>query len=76
METTSTSALSPGNYMRTSCVEKFLQPRSEWHFFPLLDLPTHTGEFSTYYNTADLQRVLKPEVFQELECEAITHMIL
>jgi len=70
--------LQPGNYMKVSKVTEFL----ENHFkSTLLDIvkkvcPKHEGEHNIYYSTADLKNLMMPYIFQELECEVVTHIIL
>ena len=71
-----TTSLQPGNYMKVTPVRLFL---SKYH--PLIEesanrLPKHIGEYDTYFNTADLQTIMGKNLFNELECECITHMIL
>ena len=75
MSTTS-NRLQPGNYMKVTPVRLFLSK-----YFPNIEteankLPKHIGEYDVYFNTADLQKVMDKNLFQELECECITHMIL
>ena len=71
-----TTSLQPGNYMKVTPVRLFLSK-----YFPNIEmeankLPKHTGEYDVYFNTTDLQTIMDKNLFQELECECITHMIL
>jgi hypothetical protein len=73
--TKSTPFLQPGNYMKTSSVLNFLS------HFPIEcmkanQLPKHTGEYNVYFNTEDLKAIMHKDIFKEMECECITHMIL
>ncbi len=73
--TKSTPFLQPGNYMKTASVLNFLS------HFPIQrmkanQLPKHIGEYDVYFNTADLQTVMSADIFKEMECECVTHMIL
>jgi hypothetical protein len=71
----STPFLQPGNYMKTTSVLNFLN-----HFptecMKANKLPKHTGEYDVYFSTADLKAIINKDVFNEMECECITHMIL
>ena len=73
---TSSNHLQPGNYMKVTPVRLFLSK-----FRPNIEilanrLPKHAGEYDVYFNTEDLKTIMDKEVFQEMECECITHMIL
>lgn len=71
--------LSPGNYMKTKKVIEALEHRfckSTLASIVKKVCPVHTGELDVYYNTADLKNVIEPNLFRDLECEVITHMIL
>ena len=75
MSTTS-NRLQPGNYMKVTPVRLFLSK-----YFPNIEteankLPKHIGEYDVYFNNADIKNVIYKKLFQELECECITHMIL
>ena len=74
--TTTTPSLKQGNYMKVTSVRLFL---SKYH--PIIEmeanrLPKHIGEYDTYFNTTDLQKIMDQSLFKDLECECITHMIL
>jgi hypothetical protein len=67
--------LQPGNYMKTTAVLQFLR------LHPIEDMlanrfPKHIGDYDVYFNTEDLKTIMKKELFQEMECKCITHMIL
>ena len=70
--------LQPGNYMKVSKVNEFI----ENHFkFTLNDIvksvcKTYESEHGIYYNTKDLQNVITPFIFKEMECNCVTYMIL
>ncbi len=72
---TAINRLQPGNYMKTTAVLRFLS------HFPIQcmkanQLTKHIGEYNVYFNTADLQEIMSADVFKEMECECVTHMIL
>jgi len=71
-----TTSLQPGNYMKVTSVRLFL---SKYH--PLIEmeanrLPKHIGEYDVYFSTTNLQTIMDKNLFKDLECECITHMIL
>ena len=70
-----TNILAPGNYMKTTSVLRFLR------IFPIEcmnanQLTKHIGERDVYFNTADLKTIMEVDLFKEMECECVTHMIL
>jgi hypothetical protein len=69
------SKLQPGNYMKVTPVLLFLakHPIQCMH---ANKLTKHMGEYNVYFNTEDLKPLMPTYLFNELECETVTHMIL
>ena len=67
--------LQPGNYMKTTAVLRFLS-HFPIHCMKVNKLTKHIGEYDVYFNTSDLQSVMDKNLFNEMECECVTHMIL
>jgi hypothetical protein len=71
--------LQPGNYMKVNSVMEYF-----YHYNVKSTLaeiikkvcPIHEGEFNIYYSTKDLKSVIVPDLFREMECQVVTHMIL
>ena len=70
--------LQPGNYMKVQSVNEFIDKHFSKTYSNTINekCTKHQGKTGEYYNTADLKQLVTPFVFQELECEVITRMIL
>jgi hypothetical protein len=66
--------LQPGTYMRTSSVKSFFNA-SPAHLAKINQLPEHTGEQSTYFTKQDLQSVMSPTMWHELDANCISYFI-
>jgi hypothetical protein len=69
-----TNQLQSGNYMKTTQVLDFLR------IYPTQcakanQLTKHIGEYNVYFNTEDLKPIMDNEMFREMECYCVTHMI-
>jgi hypothetical protein len=71
-----TPKLPLGNYMKVSRVEDFLSKRPNLVLNVKQTCPIHEGEFDIYYSTEDLKKVIEKDLFQLMECDVITHMIV
>jgi hypothetical protein len=67
--------LSPGQYMKTSSVHQFISKWFPSQILKIKDLKKHIGEFDVYFSTADLRSVISADVFREMECDCVTHII-
>jgi hypothetical protein len=80
MENSIKSQLLPGNYMKVNSVMNFFchdgNIKAALARIIKEVCPIHEGEFDIYYNTKDLKSIIVPDLFRELECQVITHMIL
>jgi hypothetical protein len=71
--------LKSGNYMNVGEVDDYL---CHINLRPtLVDIikkvcPIHECKLDIYYNTSDLKSVMRPDLFRELECNVITHMVI
>jgi hypothetical protein len=75
----SANQLPPGNYMKINNVIFFfteILPLAEIRRDIMAKCPICVGQRADYFNTLDLQRVMSRGIFQELECQVITHMII
>ena len=74
-----TTKLTPGNYMKVS---KVLETLNHKWCKPTLAtvaekvLTKHSGEHDVYFSTEELKSIMIPDLFKELECEVVTHMII
>jgi hypothetical protein len=68
--------LKNGNYMLVSKVNEFIGTHFKSCTESLNPLPTHSGELGEYYDTNDIKGVIPKDVFQEMECDCVTYMIL
>jgi hypothetical protein len=73
-----TKKLPIGHFMKTSAVINFLERISKLNL--ALEVKKtckiYEGEFDIYFNVDDLKKILEKDLFQEMECECVTHMIL
>ena len=67
--------LQPGNYMKVTPVLLFLA-KHPIQCMNANKLTKHIGEYNVYFNTEDLKPIMPKYLFEELECETVTHMIL
>jgi hypothetical protein len=68
--------LKPGSYMKISSVIRFLAKYNPIKEMEANKLTKHKGEFDVYFSTADLKSIMNIDLFREMECECITHLIL
>jgi hypothetical protein len=68
--------LKTGNYMLVSKVNEFIRAHFQSYVESLKPLPTHSGKLGEYYDTDDIRKVIYDDVFQEMECDCVTYMIL
>jgi hypothetical protein len=68
--------LNTGNYMLVSKVKEFIGAHFQSYVESLKPLPTHSGKLGEYYDTDDIRKVIYDDVFQEMECDCVTYMIL
>jgi hypothetical protein len=71
----SKKTLKPGNYMKTTSVIQFLSNASS-HQMNVDKCEKHIGEIDVYFSTSDLKNVMSENMFRQMECECVTHMIL
>jgi len=75
--------LSPGNYMEVKSVIDYLNHEicrpTLAHILMTIDYHTY-NTFELYgmelYSTKDLQNIMMPDLFREMECSVTTHMVL
>jgi hypothetical protein len=67
--------LLPGQYMKTTSVLQFISKWFPTQILKIQDLKKHEGEFDVYFSTADLQSVISIDIFREMECDCVTHII-
>lgn len=73
------SILQPGNYMKCESVMDYfyhINVKTTLASIILKVCPIHGSEGYIFYNTKDLKSVMMPGLFQELECQVTTHMII
>jgi hypothetical protein len=71
----SKKTLKPGNYMKTTSVIQFLS-NAPSHQMNVDKCEKHIGEIDVYFSTSDLKNVMSENMFRQMECECVTHMIL
>ena len=68
--------LVPGRYMRISAVKEFFGKYRSSMVKELETLPVYTGEYSTYYSTADIKPLVDLDFFRDMECTVTTYLII
>ena len=67
--------LSPGQYMKTTSVLRFISKWFPSQILKIKDLKKHEGEYDVYFSTADLKSVMSEDIFTEMEMDCVTHII-
>lgn len=73
------NTLKPGNYMNVHHVIETLNHRFSRPTLASIAekvCTKHQGKHSIYFNTMDLKNIMMPDLFKELECNVITHMVI
>jgi hypothetical protein len=72
-----TKGLQPGSYIKTSKVQEFISPFFKEFSLAVDACPQHAGPgVEEFFSTRDIQGILPPSIFKELETRVITYCIL